>query len=196
MKRALLALTLALGCTGLAGAQQQIPSKVDISFNRFADVQGINDQMFRLAEAYPELKADGQFLALQRELSLTEDRVILEVREALRSLRSSESSLKIQEQIVASEEKNVKIARLRFERGEIGNRDLTDALTNLVDAKDRYVRDQGTGLVYVVDDQAIKPFTSKTKLRDTAISIIVLLVIMLCLNAVAIIIRNRYQKRW
>lgn len=35
--------------------------------------------------------------------------------------------------------------------------------------KDRYVRDQGTGLVYVVDDQAIKPFTSKTKLRDTAI---------------------------
>jgi hypothetical protein len=55
VKRALLALTLALGCTGLAGAQQQIPSKVDISFNRFADVQGINDQMFRLAEAYPEL---------------------------------------------------------------------------------------------------------------------------------------------
>ncbi len=55
MKRALLALTLALGCTGLAGAQQQISSKVDISFNRFADVQGINDQMFKLAEAYPEL---------------------------------------------------------------------------------------------------------------------------------------------
>jgi hypothetical protein len=55
VKRALLALTLALGCTGLAGAQQQISSKVDISFNRFADVQGINDQMFKLAEAYPEL---------------------------------------------------------------------------------------------------------------------------------------------
>jgi Domain of unknown function (DUF4340) len=35
--------------------------------------------------------------------------------------------------------------------------------------KDRYVRDQGTGLVYVVDDQSIKPFTSKTKLRETAV---------------------------
>jgi outer membrane protein TolC len=48
----------------------------------------------------------------------------------------------IQEQIVASEEKNVKIAQLRFERGEIGNRDLTDALTNLADAKDRYIREK------------------------------------------------------
>ena len=55
MKRPLTALALALSCTGLAVAQQQISSKVDISFNRFSDVQGINDQMFRLAEAYPEL---------------------------------------------------------------------------------------------------------------------------------------------
>lgn len=78
----------------------------------------------------------------RRELTLTEDRVLLDVREAMRSLRSSESSLVIQEQIVASEEKNVKIAQLRFERGEIGNRDLTDALTNLADAKDRYIREK------------------------------------------------------
>ncbi len=35
--------------------------------------------------------------------------------------------------------------------------------------KDRYVRDQGTGMVFVVDDQSIKPFTSKTKLRETAV---------------------------
>lgn len=32
--------------------------------------------------------------------------------------------------------------------------------------KDRYVRDQSTGLVYVVDDLSIKPFTSKSKLRE------------------------------
>lgn len=31
--------------------------------------------LFAVAEAYPELKADGNFLALQKELALTEDRI-------------------------------------------------------------------------------------------------------------------------
>jgi LemA protein len=31
--------------------------------------------LFVLAEGYPDLKADDQFLALQRELALTEDRI-------------------------------------------------------------------------------------------------------------------------
>ncbi|MCG3135994.1 MAG: hypothetical protein HMLKMBBP_03781 [Planctomycetes bacterium] len=78
----------------------------------------------------------------RRDLSLREDQVVLDVRESLRDLRSAESSLEIQRQIVASEEKNVKIARLRFEEGEIGNRDLTDALASLADAKDRFVREK------------------------------------------------------
>ena len=78
----------------------------------------------------------------RRELTLVEDRVVFDVREALRNLRSADSSLKIQEQITASEEKNVKIARLRFEEGTIGNRDLTDAISNLADAQDRLVREK------------------------------------------------------
>lgn len=32
-------------------------------------------RLFVLAESYPQLKADGNFLALQKELSLTEDRI-------------------------------------------------------------------------------------------------------------------------
>ena len=78
----------------------------------------------------------------RRNLSKVEDDVILGVRQALRSLRSAEASLKIQIAIAASEEKNVKVARMRFEQGEISNRDLTDAMTNLVDARDRLVREQ------------------------------------------------------
>lgn len=78
----------------------------------------------------------------RRDLTLAEDRVLLDVRDALRSLRSAESSLAIQDQITTSEEKNVKIARLRFEEGTIGNRDLTDALSNLADAQDRLVREK------------------------------------------------------
>lgn len=71
-----------------------------------------------------------------------EDQVILSVRESLRDFRSSANSLAIQRQIVISEEKNTKVARLRFENGEIGNRDLTDAQNNLVDAQDRLVRER------------------------------------------------------
>jgi len=78
----------------------------------------------------------------RRDLARTEDNVIVEVRSALRARRSAESSLKIQEQITVSEEKNVKIAKLRFEEGTIGNRDLTDAYTNLTDAQDRLVRER------------------------------------------------------
>jgi outer membrane protein TolC len=78
----------------------------------------------------------------RRELSLKEDTVILSVRDGLRNFRSAESSLRIQEQIAVSEEKNAKIANIRFQNGEIGNRDLTDALTNLADAKDRLVREK------------------------------------------------------
>ena len=78
----------------------------------------------------------------RRDLTNQEDTVILEVRESLRTLRSSESSLKIQEQIAASEEKNVRVARMRFESGEISNRDLTDALTALADARDRLIREK------------------------------------------------------
>lgn len=33
------------------------------------------DRLIAVAEAYPELKADGHFLSLQRELALTEDRI-------------------------------------------------------------------------------------------------------------------------
>jgi outer membrane protein TolC len=78
----------------------------------------------------------------RRGLSLLEDSVILDVRDALRTVRSAELSFSIQEQIAASEEKNVRIANIRFQNGEIGNRDLTDALTSLADARDRLVREK------------------------------------------------------
>jgi outer membrane protein TolC len=78
----------------------------------------------------------------RRDLTLAEDSVILDVRSALRGLRAAESSLKIQEEITVSEEKNARIAKLRFEEGTIGNRDLTDAYSNLADAQDRLVREK------------------------------------------------------
>jgi len=78
----------------------------------------------------------------RRDLSLAEDNVMREVRESLRTYRSSISSLAIQEQIVVSEVKTAKVAALRFEEGTIGNRDLTDAQNNLTSARNRLVTER------------------------------------------------------
>ena len=77
----------------------------------------------------------------RRALSLLTDTVLREVRESLRNYRSADNSVAIQRQIVASEVKNAKVARIRFEDGEISNRDLTDAQNGLADARDRLVRE-------------------------------------------------------
>ena len=59
-------------------------------------------------------------IALQRarrNQSEFEDTVILEVRSAIRQYRSAVSSFAIQKRIVESEEKNARVASLRFEEG-------------------------------------------------------------------------------
>ena len=78
----------------------------------------------------------------RRDLALNEDTILAEARDSLRNLRSAEYSFDIQVKIAASEEKNVKIARLRFEQGRITNLDLTDALTALADAQIRVIRER------------------------------------------------------
>ena len=60
----------------------------------------------------------------------------------MRDFRSAANSVAIQRQIVTTEEKNAKVAFLRFQNGEISNRDLTDAENNLVDARNRLVREK------------------------------------------------------
>jgi outer membrane protein TolC len=78
----------------------------------------------------------------RRNQALLEDQILADVRDSVRNLRSAENSYDIQTRIAVSEEKNVRIAELRFENGEISNRDLTDALGNLADAQDRLVREK------------------------------------------------------
>lgn len=54
-RRWLAALVATAAVAPVASAQQRIDSKVDIAFDRFYDVEGIQRQMSRLAEAYPDL---------------------------------------------------------------------------------------------------------------------------------------------
>jgi len=68
------------------------------------------------------------------------DEIVVEVRDSLRRLRQAVTSLRIQERIIAVEQKRYEKAQIDFEQGRIGNRDLLEAQQSLTDAKNDRVR--------------------------------------------------------
>jgi len=116
----------------------------DLSFDRDRYSLGVSLELplDRVRERGNVRRARIELDRARRDLALNEDNVLAEARDSLRSLRSAEYSFDIQQQVAASEEKNVRIAQLRFEQGKITNRDVTDALTNRTDAQIRVVRER------------------------------------------------------
>ena len=82
-------------------------------------------------------------LALQRRQrlhSLARDNVKLEVMNTYRRLRRLENSVRIQTANVELAERRVKNAELRFEAGELGNRDVVEAQSAKLSAENALVR--------------------------------------------------------
>jgi outer membrane protein TolC len=71
----------------------------------------------------------------KRRLSLSEDSIILEVRDALRGLDRIQASLRIQEKSLISAEKRFRIAQIRYREGRVGNRDVVEAQNRLLAAR-------------------------------------------------------------
>ena len=117
-------------------------SDLDYSLNSYLVGVQLEIPLDRVRERNALRRARTELAAARRDLAQLEDDVILEVRQAVRDFRSAANSVAIQRKIVATEEKNAKVAFLRFQNGELSNRDLTDAENNLVDARDRLVREQ------------------------------------------------------
>lgn len=78
----------------------------------------------------------------RRALEQFEDNVVVEIESAFRELTRRSQSLAIQRQLIFDQEKNVRIAQLRFERGEIPNRDVVEAQQSLLDARNSLIREQ------------------------------------------------------
>jgi len=76
----------------------------------------------------------------QRRRALDEDNVIQEVREALRTLKRLEASIRIQELTVESEERRLRLAVIELEEGKVGNREKVEAEDSLLDAKNDIVQ--------------------------------------------------------
>jgi outer membrane protein TolC len=76
----------------------------------------------------------------QRQQTLDEDKVILDVRETIRQLDRIEESIRIQEAAERVEQKRAAAAQIRYAQGEVGNRDLVEARASLLDVRNAIVQ--------------------------------------------------------
>jgi outer membrane protein TolC len=76
----------------------------------------------------------------RRGLQLAEDRLELDIRDALRQLRSLEERIVLQEGQIVQEQRAVTVMEIRYEAGDVDNRELLEARQALVNARNALIR--------------------------------------------------------
>lgn len=78
----------------------------------------------------------------RRAIAEFEDELVVSVQSTFRELERRKQSLDIQAQLIVDQEKNVKIAQLRFEQGNFSNRDVVEAQQALLEAQNALIREK------------------------------------------------------
>lgn len=78
----------------------------------------------------------------RRNLEEFEDQLRVSIQSSFRELERRLQSLEIQRQLIEDQTKNLRIAELRFERGELPNRDVVEANQSLLDAQNALIDEQ------------------------------------------------------
>ncbi|NOT29435.1 MAG: TolC family protein [Planctomycetes bacterium] len=78
----------------------------------------------------------------RRELEEFVDQLRVRIQSSFRELERRLQSLEIQRQLIEDQTKNLRIAELRFERGELPNRDVVEANQSLLDAQNALIDEQ------------------------------------------------------
>jgi len=78
----------------------------------------------------------------RRSLEEFEDQLHVAIQSSFRELTRRLESLEIQRQLIQDQTKNLRIAELRFERGELDNRDVVEANQSLLDAQNSFIDEQ------------------------------------------------------
>lgn len=78
----------------------------------------------------------------RRSLEEFEDQLRVSIQSSFRELERRLQSLEIQRQLIEDQTKNLRIAELRFERGELPNRDVVEANQSLLDAQNALIDEQ------------------------------------------------------
>lgn len=76
----------------------------------------------------------------RRSLQLQEDQLDLDIRDALRRLKSLEERIVLQQDQIEQERRAVTVTEIRYEAGQVDNRDLLEARQALVDAQNALIR--------------------------------------------------------
>lgn len=71
-----------------------------------------------------------------------QENLVLEIQNAFRELDRRRESLRIQEELIIDQEKNLKIAQIRYEQGEISNRDVVEAQESLLEARNALIQEK------------------------------------------------------
>ena len=77
-----------------------------------------------------------------RAVAEYKDNLVVSVRGTFRELARRKQSLDIQTELISDQERNVKIAQLRFEQGNFSNRDVVEAQQSLLDAQNALIRER------------------------------------------------------
>lgn len=78
----------------------------------------------------------------KRDLEEFQDQLRVSIASSFRELDRRMQSLEIQRQLIEDQTKNLRIAELRFERGEIPNRDVVEANQSLLEAQNALIDEQ------------------------------------------------------
>ncbi|MBK7875858.1 MAG: TolC family protein [Planctomycetes bacterium] len=78
----------------------------------------------------------------ERAVAQFQDDLVASVRSTFRELARRQQSLAIQEQLIADQVRNAKIAQLRFEQGDFSNRDLVEAQEALLEARNALIQEK------------------------------------------------------
>ena len=71
---------------------------------------------------------------------MREDQLDLDIRDALRRLKSIEERIALQEEQIVQEQAAVTVTQIRYESGKLENRDLLEARQALVNAQNALIR--------------------------------------------------------
>ena len=115
----------------------------DQDFQRDAFTAGLNMSLpvDRVSESNAYRQAQISMAQAERSFDEFRDSLELQIRSSFRELERRRQSLDIQEELIFGQEKNVRIAQLRFEQGngQVDNRDVTEANDQLLEARNRMI---------------------------------------------------------
>ena len=130
-------------------ANANLPTGLDASFTsqRFSGKSAtigvsLDLPVNRVSERIRYRRAQIRLVQEQRFYEQFRDELIVSVESSFRELKRRTLSLSIQRQLIKDQEKNARVAQLRFERGELPNRDVVEAQQSLLDARNRMIQEQ------------------------------------------------------